>query len=223
MKCRSTCCEISRIRGRNRRDHLSDSRVRVLLFSPGTCFSVSFSDTASLSARISHRDSANDTRFCSQRECCRLNCNETFSRLLSLLRATHPSHPSGLLGLLPRHFPSSDLEDLARSFVDLFSSRWFLEISRRLARFILFIVERGRPHLRKNFEETSAEKVPSAFTLIDWYDFIDPPRFIDYRFIWLICTDSRIYWRYTLMRWFVFILARYNCQRNLFVKAKAEY
>lgn len=102
------------------RDHLSDSRV-VLLFSPGIYFSVSFSDTASLSARISHQDSADDTRFCRQGECCRLNCNETFSRLLSFFVRLIPRGPQSP----PSSFSSLNLEDPTPSFVDLFSSADF--------------------------------------------------------------------------------------------------
>jgi len=136
--------------------------------------------TATWSARISHRDSET-TGFYSERECCRPG-SELFAQSL-------PSNSFHFVIFLAR------LEDPARSFVDLFHSCRFREISRRPAvRFIFPVVERGRAHLWKNLGETSVEKVPSMPAPTDWYDFIGPPRFIGAavlhmidlrRFVWI--------------------------------------
>lgn len=65
-----------------------------------------------------------------------------FASLLSFFSATHPLASSG--SSPPSSFSLSDLEDPRRSFVEaFFSSRRFLEISRRLARFIFPVVEPG--------------------------------------------------------------------------------
>lgn len=138
-------------------------------------------DTASSLAGISHRDGADTTRNFAGRKDAAGRATKLFAAPLFLL-ATHPSRY--LARPLLRHFPRRILEDPTRSFGDIFPSRRFLEISRRLfARFFIFsVVERGN-------ESTSAEElwgnasfeknITSTFVPMDWYDFIALPRFID--------------------------------------------
>lgn len=132
-------------------------RVSPFSVSPRIYFSVR-NDTATFSARISHRGIAR------RRDTARPS-DETF-RASSLLRrafsTSRPLRPSCLppTRFLLRHFPCPPRRSGVKFRRPFSDPRRFREISWRHARFILpVIVGRGRAHLRKNFVETSVEKV----------------------------------------------------------------
>lgn len=100
-----------------------------------------------------------------------------FAPLFSFFSATHPPRP--LARPLLRHFPcriSRIRGEVSSIFFPLADFSRSLDVSPASSS---PLSSRGRAHLRRNFGETSAEKVPSTLAPIDWYDFIGPPRFID--------------------------------------------